>query len=185
MVHTVYKFCSCSVGYVFGKATGLLLMMQKGVYENHPYFRFGRNCGNRFAYQYFAVVPILYQYDAICDFLNTQVLKDTNMQQIVRNLFAQMHCKEMLVEARCLEGLFNCILEPLMVVLGVEEYCGGELEEDSESGIVVGEEGEGQRLATQQEADNAAIDVHNSSAVGEDGGEDGGGGWGGRRSARR
>jgi hypothetical protein len=171
MVHTVYKFCSCSVGYVFGKATGLLLMMHKEVYANHPYFRFGRNCGNRFAYQYFAVVPILYQYDAICDFLNTQVLKDNNMQQIVRNLFGQMHCKEMLVEARCLEGLFNCILEPLMVVLGVDEYCGGELEEGGDSGLVVGEEDGRSIPIGQQEKDNASIEAHNSGAGGGEGGD--------------
>jgi hypothetical protein len=146
MLHTTHKFCSLSVGYVFGKATGLLLLMQGDRWAAHPYFRFGRMRGNRFVAQYFATVPILFMHEPLLEFLVTQILRDKQMQRSVRNLWGQLNCRELMIEARAHEALYNWVLEPLMVVLGIdylpeeEDKTNGIGSDDDESGSTSNDE---------------------------------------------
>jgi hypothetical protein len=142
MLHTTHKFCSLSVGYVFGKATGLLLLMQGKKWAMQPYFRFGRMRGNRFVAQYFATVPVLFMHEPLLEFLVTQILRDRKMQTIVRNLWGQLNCRELMIEARAHEALYNFFLEPLMVVLGID-YLPGDEDEEEEEGWSVSDEEEG------------------------------------------
>ena len=119
-IHTTTKFFSCGVGYAFGKAALLLLYMGQE-FPDSPHIRFGRCCGSRFVHEYSACAPLVFMRQEIVKTLFTQVYK-SKLQRVVSSLWSQLNSPVMMTEARCREAIYNYILQPIQVLLGVDKY---------------------------------------------------------------
>jgi hypothetical protein len=126
LLHTTMKYFSTSEGYVFGKAHAFLLFHHKHQqplpkYKRAPYFRFERAGGGRFCDSFRKSRAVVFQHKTMLEMLYTQ-MHCKAVQKIVPNLFAQLDSWEMMSEARVDEALYSAILEPMQVILGVDDY---------------------------------------------------------------
>jgi hypothetical protein len=127
---TATKFFSCAEGYTFGKAAALRLLLQTPKYERQIYFKFARMNGSRFADSYSRTQPLVFMHSALVDHLSTQLGFAGAMQRIVSSLWSQLTSPVLMAEARVKEAIFNHILEPLQVILGISF----DMEEDGAGG---------------------------------------------------